>query len=174
MDAPKYDSPDVANLRAKGAISFAVATASSTGMSSNGPVKAKTIIPANSFQDAAWGGQACNPYDTERVPRGTSNGFGCFRGCQSRRSARSASRRRRRARDPRPETTSSTCSPTKGITQDGGPGYSYSGDRAGIHCRTVADAAQVLDAIKGFDTADMFTAIPKGADSQGAVRELSW
>ena len=35
------------------------------------------------------------------------------------------------------------------------------GDRAGIHCRTVADAAQVLDAVKGFESKDMFTAIPQ-------------
>jgi amidase len=161
MDAPKYDSPDVANLRAKGAISFAVATASSTGMSSNGPNKATTIIPSNSFQDAAWGGQACNPYDTERVPRGTSNGSGVSVSANL-------------AQCSICEQTSASCKgpasrnnvvnllPTKGITQDGGPGYSYSGDRAGIHCRTVADAALVLDAIKGFDTEDMFTAIPKG------------
>jgi amidase len=161
MDAPKYDSPDVANLRAKGAISFAVATASSTGMSSNGPNKATTVIPSNSFQDAAWGGQACNPYDTERVPRGTSNGSGVSVSANL-------------AQCSICEQTSASCKgpasrnnvvnllPTKGITQDGGPGYSYSGDRAGIHCRTVADAALVLDAIKGFDTEDMFTAIPKG------------
>jgi len=35
------------------------------------------------------------------------------------------------------------------------------GDRAGIHCRTVEDAALVLDAVKGFESKDMFTAIPK-------------
>jgi len=43
----------------------------------------------------------------------------------------------------------------------GGAGYEDSGDRAGIHCRTVADAALVLDAIKGFESKDIFTAIPK-------------
>jgi len=31
----------------------------------------------------------------------------------------------------------------------------------GIHCRTVKDAVSVLDAIKGYESADMFTAIPK-------------
>ncbi|MCC7186960.1 MAG: amidase, partial [Acidobacteria bacterium] len=36
------------------------------------------------------------------------------------------------------------------------------GDRAGIHCKTVPDAARVLDAIKGFEPADLFTALPKG------------
>jgi amidase len=51
---------------------------------------------------------------------------------------------------------------TKGITQDGGPGYQHIGDRAGIHCRTVGDAAKVLDSIKGFESRDMYTALPKG------------
>ena len=69
MDAPKLDSPDIANLREKGAIIYAVATASSTGMSSNnGPNKPNLYLPDGNFQDAAWGGQACNPYDTTRVP----------------------------------------------------------------------------------------------------------
>ena len=36
------------------------------------------------------------------------------------------------------------------------------GDRAGIHCKTVKDAALVLDAMKGFKSDDIFTAIPKG------------
>ena len=36
-----------------------------------------------------------------------------------------------------------------------------SGDRAGLHCRTVSDAVSVLDAIKGYESTDMFTAIPK-------------
>ena len=51
---------------------------------------------------------------------------------------------------------------TKGILMDGGIGQQDAGDRAGIHCRTVEDAALVLDAIKGFESGDMFTAIPKG------------
>jgi len=50
---------------------------------------------------------------------------------------------------------------TKGILMDGGIGSKNSGDRAGIHCRTVKDAVTVLDAIKGYASGDMFTAIPK-------------
>ena len=44
---------------------------------------------------------------------------------------------------------------------DGGMNSQRIGDRAGIHCRTVGDAAQVLDAVKGYESDDMFTAIPK-------------
>jgi Asp-tRNA(Asn)/Glu-tRNA(Gln) amidotransferase A subunit family amidase len=43
---------------------------------------------------------------------------------------------------------------------DGGYGYKNIGDRAGIHCRTVADAVKVLDAAKGFDTRDIYSAVP--------------
>lgn len=160
MDAPKFDSPDIANLRAQGAISFAVATASSTGLTSrDGPEKAQSVLISGNFQDGAWGGQACNPYDTERVPRGTSNGSGVSVAANL-------------AHCSICEQTSASCKgpasrnnvvnllTTKGITMDGGLGYSHSGDRAGIHCRTVEDAVRVLDAIKGFESRDLFTAIP--------------
>jgi Asp-tRNA(Asn)/Glu-tRNA(Gln) amidotransferase A subunit family amidase len=50
---------------------------------------------------------------------------------------------------------------TKGVLMDGGFGYQKAGDRAGIHCRTVEDAVRVLDAAKGFDSRDMYTALPK-------------
>ena len=51
---------------------------------------------------------------------------------------------------------------TKGILVDGGITGKNAGDRAGIHCKTVKDAALVLDAIKGFKSEDIYTAIPKG------------
>jgi Asp-tRNA(Asn)/Glu-tRNA(Gln) amidotransferase A subunit family amidase len=50
---------------------------------------------------------------------------------------------------------------TKGVLMDGGITSKGAGDRAGLHCRTVADAVTVLDAIKGYESADMYTAIPK-------------
>src|SRR6185369_13570663 len=49
---------------------------------------------------------------------------------------------------------------TKGILGDGGYGYKNIGDRVGIHCRTLADAVKVLDAAKGFDTHDPYSALP--------------
>ncbi len=44
---------------------------------------------------------------------------------------------------------------------DGGYGYQAYTDRAGINCRTVEDAVRVLDAAKGFESRDMYSAIPK-------------
>jgi len=162
MDVPKYDSPDIAALRSKGAIIYAVSAASNvTGASAQGPHKATAYFPETDLQYAPWSGQACNPYDTARVPRGTSNGSGV---------AVSANL----ATCGICEQTSASCKgpasrngivliiTTKGIMEDGGITSKNSGDRAGIHCKTVKDAALVLDSIKGYKSDDMFTAIPKG------------
>jgi amidase len=161
MDVPKVDSPDIANLRDKGAIVYAVATARATGLTADGPLKEKAFLPSGGFADAAWTGQACNPFDTSRVPRGTSNGSGisvsanlvmcsiCEQTVAS-------------CKGPASRNGIVNFLATKGVTQDGGPGYQHIGDRAGIHCRTVGDAAKVLDSIKGFESHDMYTALPMG------------
>jgi Asp-tRNA(Asn)/Glu-tRNA(Gln) amidotransferase A subunit family amidase len=162
MDAPKADSADIAKLREKGAIIFAVSSASNTtGASGNGPNKAKTVAPVGDLQYAQWSGQACNPYDTARVPRGTSNGSGVAVSanlstcgiCEQ----TSAS-----CKGPASRNGIVNLLATKGIMQDGGTLYTNAGDRSGIHCKSVKDAAIVLDAIKGYKKNDMFTAIPKG------------
>jgi Asp-tRNA(Asn)/Glu-tRNA(Gln) amidotransferase A subunit family amidase len=162
MDVPKVDSPDIAVLRNKGAIIFAVAAASNvTGASANGPEKPKAYTPETDLQYAPWSGQTCNPYDTARVPRGTSNGSGVS--VSANLSTCSIC-----------EQTSASCKgpasrnnivnllTTKGVLMDGGITSKNSGDRAGIHCKSVKDAALVLDAIKGFKSDDIYTAIPKG------------
>lgn len=162
MDVPKEDSPDIAELRSKGAIIYAVATANESGVvTSRGPNRAKSYFPENNLQYGQWGGQACNPYDTTRVPRGTSAGSGvsvaanlamcsiCEQGFAS-------------CKGPASRNNIVNLLTTKGVTMDGGISSKGPGDRAGIHCKTVDDAALVLDAIKGFKSADMYTALPKG------------
>ena len=162
MDVPKVDSPDIAVLRRKGAIIYAVSTASNVGgASAEGPHKPTMYFPQTNLQYGPWGGQACNPYDTARVPRGTSNGSGVSVSanlvtcgiCEQ----TSAS-----CKGPASRNGVVNLLTTKGVLMDGGTLYTDSGDRAGIHCKTVQDAAMVLDAIKGYKAADMFTAIPKG------------
>ena len=162
MDAPKLDSPDVAELRDKGAISLAVANANSTGGPTlrDGPNKPQAVTLDGNYAYGRWGGQPCNPYDTERVPRGTSSGSGVSVSanlvtcsiCEQ----TSAS-----CKGPASRNNVVNLLATKGVMMDGGPGYANAGDRAGIMCRTIGDAVQVLDATKGFQSRDMYTAIPK-------------
>jgi amidase len=162
MDVPRVDSPDIAELREKGAIIYAVATADHVGGASSqtGPAKPKTNMPFGNLKYAQWGGQPCNPYDTTREPRGTSGGSGvsvsanlaacsiCEQGSAS-------------CKGPASRNGVVNLLTTKGILMDGGIGSKNPGDRAGIHCKTVPDAVAVLDAIKGFEKDDMFTSIPK-------------
>jgi amidase len=160
MDVPPVDSPDIADLREKGAIIYATATAAKTGLSYDGPEEATSWLPDGNYADAGWGGQPCNPYDTERVPRGTSSGSGvsvsanlvqcsiCEQGSAS-------------CKGPASRNNIVNFLTTRGLMMHGGMNSQRIGDRAGIHCRTVEDAARVLDAVKGFDSEDMFTAIPQ-------------
>lgn len=159
MDVPTADSPDIAKLREKGAIIYAVATAAKTGLGFDGPAKPTKYMPSGNYAYAAWGGQPCNPYDTERVPRGTSGGSGvsvsanlvqcsiCEQGNAS-------------CKGPASRNNVVNFLTTKGLMMHGGMNSQRAGDRAGIHCRTVEDAAVVLDAVKGFKSEDMFTALP--------------
>jgi len=160
MDAPKDDSPDVANMRAKGAISLAVANAAKAGGSAPGAEKPKSILLEDNLAYGAWGGQPCNPYDTTRVPRGSSSGSGVgisagFAACSFCEQTGGS------CKGPASRNGIVNLLTTKGILMDGGYGYQKIGDRAGIHCRTVADAVKVLDAAKGFETSDAYTALPK-------------
>jgi amidase len=159
MDVPPKDSPDIADLRAKGAIIYASATAADTGLEFDGDEQPQTWMPGGGMAYAQWGGQPCNPYDTTRVPRGTSSGSGvsvsanlahcsiCEQGSAS-------------CKGPASRNGIVNFLTTKGLMMHGGMNSQSIGDRAGIHCRTVEDAALVLDAVKGFDPEDMYSALP--------------
>jgi amidase len=160
MDVPKVDSPDIARLRSKGAIIFAVSAASNvTGASASGPNKPARYTPETDLQYAPWSGQTCNPYDTARVPRGTSNGSGVSVSanlstcgiCEQ----TSAS-----CKGPASRNNIVNLLTTKGVLMDGGITSKNSGDRAGIHCKTVTDATMMLDAMKGYLSDDIYSSIP--------------
>jgi len=160
MDVPSLDSPDVANMRAKGAISLGVANAAKAAGSAPGAEKAKSILLQDNLAYAAWGGQPCNPYDTARVPRGSSSGSGVaisanFAACSFCEQTGGS------CKGPASRNGIVNLLTTKGILMDGGYGYQKIGDRAGIFCRTVADTVKVLDAAKGYEGVDAYTALPK-------------
>jgi Asp-tRNA(Asn)/Glu-tRNA(Gln) amidotransferase A subunit family amidase len=138
---------------------FGVATAARTGLSFDGAEQAETYRPDGNYGYSQWGGQPCNPYDTERVTRGTSSGSAvsvaanlvqcsiCEQGNAS-------------CKGPASRNNIVNFLTTRGLMMHGGMNSQRVGDRAGIHCRTVSDSVRVLDAIAGYKSDDMYTAIP--------------
>lgn len=174
MDAPPFDATVVARLRARGAIIYAksVAHEFNSGPGDPGGAAAATsyVVPGHQAI-SAWAGQSCNPYDTERVPRGSSSGSGVAVAanlvaigiCEQSGGS---------CQGPASRNGITTLLTTKGLLPDGGGiGYQWFNDRAGIHARTLADAARVLDALSDpatgyYDTRDPFTAVPKSLVSR--------
>lgn len=169
MDAPPVDSTIVARLRAKGAIIYAKSVAHEFNGGPGDPggsEKSRTNLVAGGQGMGAWGGQPCNPYDTERVTRGSSSGSGAAVSanlvtvgiCEQSGAS---------CQGPASRSGIAMLLTTKGLTPDsGGIGYQWINDRAGIHARTLTDAARVLDALKDpekgyYDSRDLFTALPK-------------
>ncbi len=169
MDVPPRDAAIVARLRAKGAIIYAKSVAHEFNGGPGDPggsVKSKTRPMAGGLGFGVWGGQPCNPYDTERVARGSSSGSGVAIGanlatigiCEQSGAS---------CQGPASRSGVVTLLTTKGLLPDGGGiGYQWFNDRAGIHSRTLKDAALVLDAVKDselgyFDRNDPYTAVPK-------------
>jgi Asp-tRNA(Asn)/Glu-tRNA(Gln) amidotransferase A subunit family amidase len=187
MDAPPFDSTIAGRLREKGAIIYAKTTSHEFNAGPNDPgtgrpAKARTNYVNGGQAVSSWSGQACNPYDTERVPRGSSSGSGvavaanlvtvavCEQTVAS-------------CQGPASRNNATLLLPTKGHLPDsGGIGNQSVTDRPGIIARTLEDGARVLDALRDpaagyFDSRDPFTALPKGLISnqpyiQNLVRDL--
>jgi amidase len=169
MDAAPADSTIVERLRAKGAIIYAKANLSEYNGGGGDPGGSKVTSEVfGAGSRSGWGGVACNPYDTARETGGSSSG-----------SAASVSANLVTCSIC--EETGGSCRQpawrngvvgfmaTKGMMPYGGAiGADPYVDRAGIHCRSVNDAARVLDALRApkhgnfFDPRDIYTALPKG------------
>jgi amidase len=171
MDVPPFDAVTVARLRDKGAIIYAKSNASefNDGPSNpGGDAKPARLHVRGGVQMSSWSGQSCNPYDTERVPRGSSGGSGAAIGanlamvgiCEQTGAS---------CQGPASRNGIALILPTKGLmTDSGGIGNQAFIDRAGIHTRTLSDAALVLDALKDsedgyYDAQDIYAALPKHA-----------
>jgi len=169
MDVPPFDSTIASQLRAKGAIIYAKSVAHEFNGGPGDPggsEKPKTNLVAGGQTMGAWAGQSCNPFDTERVTRGSSGGSGAAVSanlvqvsiCEQSGAS---------CQGPASRNGTAMLLTTKGLMPDsGGIGNQWFNDRAGIHTRTLADAAKVLDALKDpttgyFDPHDPFTAVPK-------------
>jgi Asp-tRNA(Asn)/Glu-tRNA(Gln) amidotransferase A subunit family amidase len=171
MDAAPRDMTVVSQLRAKGAIISGVTVASEASFSMADPAKPKTLFVGGNIVRATWGGTACNAYDTERTPGGSSGGAG-------------ASVAANLATCSICETTGGSCRipandngvasfvTTKGLLSEFGSATAdFINHRPGVLCRTLGDAARVIDAMKdpkegGFDSRDFFTAQPRALENK--------
>ena len=168
MDAPAADSTIVERLREKGAIIFAKANATEFNGGIGNPGGPAT--PAARYlgydERSTWGGQACNPYDTERSPRGSSSGSGVAVSANLVTCA-FCEQTGGSCKGPASRNGVVSLLTTKGVIPYGGAvGSNPLVDRAGINCRTVKDAALVLDALADpelgyFDPRDIYTALPE-------------
>ena len=172
MDVPPFDARFVDEVRSKGAIIYGKTTNTEWNFSIGDPPDPKFVTnsPDKTFigvsSRSTWAGNTCNPYDTERDPRGTSSGSGVTVGanlvvcsfCEQTFGS---------CKGPAARMGVVNLLATRGIMPDGGgTGSQNFEDRVGITCRTVADAALVIDAVKDsesgyFDSNDIYTSIPK-------------
>ena len=128
------------------------------------------------YQRSSWGGNPANPYDTPRsASLGSSSGSGVSVSANLV-MASLGEETRASCRGPSNHNAVALILPHKSmIGFDGGAiGADIYCDRTGIHCRTIADCAKVLDALKDpvdgyYDPRDPFT---HGAAIVGAARRL--
>jgi Asp-tRNA(Asn)/Glu-tRNA(Gln) amidotransferase A subunit family amidase len=147
-DKPPKDATMVAKLRAAGAIIL-------------GKTNLDEYAPAG-IGRSTLGGQTCNPYDTKRVSGGSSAGSAaavaanlaiCALGTDTAGSVRY------------PSSLNSLVGmvATQGLTSRAGiVPLTFSRDRGGPMCRTVADTAAVLEVLTGDDPRDAITAVAHG------------
>jgi len=144
-DRPPDDATFVTRLRAAGAVILAKANM--------GEYAAGGITGTRS----TFGGTMCNAYDTERDPGASSGGSGlavaanfvtCAIGEETGTSVR----------EPAKNNNVVGIAPTRELVSADGMIQQGVTTRVGPICRTVEDAARVLDAYAGFDPADELTA----------------
>jgi amidase len=183
IDFPARDQTLVAQLREKGAIIYAKAVNTeyngrpvpairgdegSQSRGSNRPTK--VFVSTQGYQRSSWAGNPSDVYDTTRAASlGSSSGSGvsvsanlamcslCEETSMS-------------CRGPSNHNAVALILPHKSLISflGGAIGADIYNDRAGIMCRTVRDAAKVLDALKDpvngyYDPRDIFTTVPRSS-----------
>jgi Asp-tRNA(Asn)/Glu-tRNA(Gln) amidotransferase A subunit family amidase len=145
---PPRDSTVVAKLRSAGAIILAKSNLDEFGRGSTGV--------------STLGGQARNPYDTARIPGGSSGGSGVAVAANLTLVAL-AEETGVSIRNPAANNNIVAIAPTQGlVSRDGVIPISFTQDRIGAYARTLKDAATLLQAIAGYDTNDPVTAASRG------------
>ena len=175
IDFAARDHTLVAQLRQKGAIIYA--KANTTEYNGRGPgdpggknYPTKVLPSTLGYQRSTWAGNPCNSYDQTRAASiGSSSGSGvsvstnlvmcsiCEETGQS-------------CRGPANHNSVALILPHKAHLSflGGAVGAEIYNDRAGIHCRSIADAVKVLDSLKDpvngyYDPRDIFTTVPRSS-----------
>jgi len=177
IDFAPRDQVLVGQLRQKGAIIYA--KANTTEYNGRGPgdpggknQPTKVFASTLGYQRSSWAGNPCNSYDTTRAASiGSSSGSGvststnlvmcslCEETGQS-------------CRGPANHNSVALILPHKALLSfyGGAIGAEIYNDRAGIHCRNIADSVRVLDALRDpvngyYDPRDIFTTVPRSSVS---------
>lgn len=145
-DRPPVDADFVERLRKAGALIIAK---SNLGEYASG-------VPRSSY-----GGTFCNPYDTERSPRGSSSGSGSAVGANLVTCA-IAEESGSSIRGPASAASTVGIAATQELVSRHGMVQFGINTRVGPICRTVKDTARVLDVIAGYDPKDELTAFTVG------------
>jgi Asp-tRNA(Asn)/Glu-tRNA(Gln) amidotransferase A subunit family amidase len=145
-DRPPHDAEHIKRLRDAGAIILA---------------KANLAEYASGGARSAFGGTFCNPYDTERSPNASSAGSGTsvaanFVTCAIAEETTSS------IRGPAVAANTVGIAATQELVSRHGMIGAGINTRVGPICRTVQDAAKILDAIAGYDPKDELTVFSVG------------
>jgi len=174
IDVPARDHVLVEQLRHKGAIIYAKALATEyNGRAGNpgGRHEPRAVLPSTlGYQRSTWGGNPANPYDTTRsASLGSSSGSGVSVSTNLV-MASLGEETRASTRGPANHNAVALILPHKAMLGfvGGAIGADIYCDRTGILCRTIADCATVLDALKDpvdgyYDPRDPFTTVPRSS-----------
>ena len=174
IDFPARDHVLVEQLRNKGAIIFAKAVNTEyNGRAGNpgGRHKPQRVLPSTlGYQRSTWGGNPANPYDTTRAASlGSSSGSGVSVSANLV-MASLGEETRASCRGPANHNAVALILPHKSLLgfNGGAIGADVYCDRTGILCRTLADCAKVLDALKDpvhgyYDQRDPYTTVPRSS-----------
>jgi len=180
IDFPARDHTLVAELRQKGAIIYAkTANTEYNGRpvpsirggeggerGSNRPTK--VFVSTEGYQRSSWAGNPSNVYDTTRAASLGSSSGSAVSVSSNLVSCSLCEETSMSCRGPSNHNSVAVILPHKSMISflGGAIGADIYNDRAGIMCRTVRDAAKVLDALKDpvngyYDPRDIFTTVPR-------------
>jgi amidase len=174
IDFPARDHALVEQLRDKGAIIYAKAVCTEyNGRAGNpgGRHAPATVLPSTlGYQRSSWGGNPSNPYDTTRAASLGSSSGSALSVSINLVMASLGEETRASTRGPANHNAVALILPHKALLGfvGGAIGADIYCDRTGILCRTIADCAKVLDALKDpvegyYDPRDPFTTVPRSS-----------